>query len=44
MANNLSKPLPLSVKSLKLRLSGVIKRDYLDIFKDTFNLVNLPHL
>jgi len=43
-ANILSKPLPPSIKSLKLRLPGVIKRDYLDIFKGTFNLVNLARL
>jgi hypothetical protein len=43
-ANVLSKPLPPSVKSLELCLLGVIKRDYLDIFKGTFDLVNLAYL
>jgi len=44
IANNLSKPLPSSIKLLELRLTSIIKRDYLDIFKGTFNLVNLAHL
>jgi len=42
--NYLTEPLPPSIKSLKLYLLGVIKRDYLDIFKGTFNLVNLARL
>ena len=44
IANNLSKPLPPSVKALKLHLLGIIKKDYLDIFKGTFNLENLAYL
>ena len=44
IANNLSKPLPPSAKALKLRLLGIIKKDYLDIFKGTFNLENLTYL
>ena len=29
---------------LKLHLLGIIKKDYLDIFKGTFNLENLAYL
>ena len=41
IADIFGKPLPFSVKSLKFL--SVIKRDYLDIFKGTFDLVNLAH-
>ena len=44
IANNLSKPLSPSIKVLKLHLLGIIKKDYLDIFKSTFNLENLTYL
>ena len=44
IANNLSEPLPPSAKALKLCLLGIIKKDYLDIFKGTFNLENLTYL
>ena len=43
IADVLSEPLPSSIKLLKFRLSGVTKRDYLDIFKGIFDLVNLAH-
>jgi hypothetical protein len=43
-ANDLGEPLPPGVKSLELRLPGVTKRDYLDIFKGTFDPVNLARL
>ena len=43
-ADVLGEPLPPSVKSLELRLPGVTKRDYLDIFKGTFDPVNLARL
>ena len=44
IADNLSKPLPPGAKALKLRLLGITKKDYLDIFKGTFNLENLAYL
>ena len=44
IANDLSEPLPPSAKALELCLLGITKKDYLDIFKGTFNLENLAYL
>jgi hypothetical protein len=44
IADVLSEPLHPGVKLLEFCLPGVTKRDYLDIFKGIFDLVNLARL